>query len=309
MNKILVTPRSLTRNGDPALAVLKEAGYEVVFSTPGVQPNEDELVKLLPRCVGYLAGVEKISARVLEAAKDLLVLSRNGTGIDNIDLEAARRQNIRVCRAEGANARGVAELTIGLIFALVRSIPYGDAALKREQWERRQGIELQSRVLGLIGCGQVGKSVALLGTGIGMQVIAFELRPDPSFAPANFCYVSLDDLCRQSDIVSLHCLPLESGKPMIDKDTITKMKRGVYLVNTARASLMHGEAVLAGLNSGQLAGVAIDVFAKEPPADYRLVKHDRVIATPHSGGYTVESVHKATAQAVDNLLTALREIE
>jgi D-3-phosphoglycerate dehydrogenase len=309
MSKILVTPRSLTTHGDPAFALLREAGYEIVFSTPGLQPDEDELVKLLPGCVGYLAGVERISAKVLEAAKDLRVVSRNGTGIDNIDLEAARRQNIQVRRAEGANARGVAELTIGLIFALVRSIPYGDATLKGGAWERRQGIELQSRVLGLIGCGHVGKAVALLGTGIGMEVIAFELYPDYSFAPTNFCYVSLDDLCRRSDVVSLHCPPLENGEPLIDKDTITKMKRGVYLVNTARAALVDEEAVLAGLDSGQLAGVAMDVFAQEPPVDCRLVKHNRVIATPHIGAYTAESVHKATAQAVDNLLAVLGEIK
>jgi len=260
---------------------------------------------LLPGCVGYLAGVENISARVLEAAKDLRVISRNGTGIDNIDLDAANRLNIPICRAEGANTRGVAELTMGLIFALVRSIPFSDANLKDERWERRAGIELENRTLGLIGCGAIGKRVALLATGIGMKVVAFRRHPDYSFSPDSFSYAPLEEVYRQSDIISLHCPPLPGGEPMINRDAIPKMKRGVYLVNTARASLLDEDAVLEGLERGYIAGVAVDVFAEEPPSDYRFVQHERVIATPHIGGYTSESVSRATRQAVDNLLENL----
>ncbi len=305
MNKVLVTPRSLTKKGHPALDALRDAGYEVIFSTPGVQPDEEELLRLLPGCVAYLAGVEKISARVLEAAHDLRVISRNGTGIDNIDLEAARRLNITICVARGANANGVAELTIALMFALARAIPFSDASMKSEQWARREGIELTGRTLGLIGCGMIGKKVAVLGSAIGMQVVAFDPYPDPSFAPANFCWGSLDEVYKHSDIVSLHCPAPADGKPLIDRDAIAKMKPGVYLINTARAALLDEEAVLEGLASGQIAGAAVDVFAKEPPEDYRLVKHDRVIATPHIGGYTAESVQRATQEAVDNILKNL----
>ena len=207
----------------------------------------------------------------MEAAKGLQVISRNGTGIDNIDMDAANRLNIQVCRTEGANARGVAELTLGLIFALARSIPFSDAQLKNKQWERRKGIELKNRTLGLIGCGEIGKRTALLATGVGMKVIAFRRHPDHSFSPDNFSYASLEDLLRQSDIVSLQCPPLKSGIPLIDKEAISQMKKGVYLVNTARASLLDPVAVFEALESGQLAGVAIDVFDQEPPSDYRLV--------------------------------------
>ena len=303
--KVLVTPRSLTKKGHPALDALREAGYEVVLSTPGVQPEEAELMRLLPGCAAYLAGVEKIPARVLEAAKDLRVISRNGTGVDNIDLEAAKRLGIVVCTAKGANANGVAELTIGLIFALVRAIPFSDAKLKGEQWQRREGIELAGRTLGLIGCGAVGKKVALLSSAVGMQVIAFDPRADAAFAPASFRWGALDQLYESSDIVSLHCPPSADGKPIIDRAAIRKMKKGVYLVNTARAALLDEEAVLEGLESGQIAGLALDVFAQEPPKDYLLAKHERVIATPHIGGYTEESVQRATQEAVDNTLRNL----
>lgn len=307
MNKVLVTPRSLTKDGDPALDRLKDAGYEVILFTPGKQPSEEELISLLPGCVGYLAGVEKVSPRVLEAGKDLRVISRNGTGADNIDKDAAKRMNIRICRTEGTNSGGVAELTIGLILALVRSIPFSDAHLKDRRWERRRGIELEHRTLGLIGCGKIGKRVALLATGMGMKVIAFRRNPDYAFSPDNFRYVSLDELYQQSDIISLQCPPLDSGKPLIDKEAISKMKKGVYLINTARASLMDQDAVLQCLESSRIAGAAIDVFDQEPATDYRLLMDPRVIATPHIGGYTTESISRTTIQAVENIIKTLDE--
>ena len=122
--RILVTPRSLTRTGHPALQRLTQAGYELILSSPGEQPDEDELQRLLPGCVGYLCGVEKVPESALAVAEQLRVISRNGTGVDNIDLAAARRRQVQVCRAEGANARGVAELTLALMLGLVRAVPF-----------------------------------------------------------------------------------------------------------------------------------------------------------------------------------------
>lgn len=305
--KVLVTPRSLTRGGDPALQLLSDAGYEVLYCTPGKQPDEEALIELLPGCAGYLAGVEKISPRVLAAAKELKVISRNGTGIDNIDLEAADRLNIRICRAQGANARGVAELTLGLIFALLRSISFCDANLKNGKWTRRRGLEVENRTLGLVGSGEIGKRIALLATGIGMKVFAYDPFPDNSFSPNNFKFVPIDELYAQSDIISLHCPALENGNPLIDTGAISKMKRGVYLINTARASLIDNAAVRAGLENGKIAGIALDVFEREPPTESILIKDPRVIVTPHIGGYTSESVSRAAVQAVQNILETLNE--
>jgi phosphoglycerate dehydrogenase-like enzyme len=307
MDKVLVTPRSLTRDGHPSLDLLKEAGYEVVFSTPGKQPTEEELVSLLPGCVGYLAGVEKISARALESAGDLKVISRNGSGIDNIDPEAAKRLGITICRTEGANAKGVAELTIGLMFALARFIPFHDSKMKGETWERRKGVELEGRTLGLIGCGQIGKETVVRALGLGMNVVAYRRHPDRDFKPSDrFSWVSLEELLERSDVISLHRPANQDGTPVVKKELIGSMKRGVLLVNTARASLLDEQAILEALEDGRLAGVATDVYVKEPPDEYRLVKHDRVIATPHLGGFTTESVDRATTEAVENIITTLK---
>ncbi len=304
--KILVTPRSLTSSWHPAFDRLKNAGFEVVFCTAGRQPAAEELKSLLPGCVGYLAGVEPVTADVIEAADVLKVISRNGTGIDNVDLEAAQRRGICVCRAEGSNARGVAELTIGLMLALTRSIPYSDRAVKVGEWQRRKGIELQDKTLGLIGCGRIGKLVAEMAVGLGMKIIAFDVFADAAFQPSpRFHFGTMNDVYAQSDIISLHCPPLPNGRPLIDAKEISRMKRGVYLINAARYDLLDTTAVAAALDSGQIAGLALDVFDHEPPINNPLAGKDRVIATPHVGGLTEESVDRAVLTAVDNLLAHL----
>jgi phosphoglycerate dehydrogenase-like enzyme len=262
----------------------------------------------LPDCVGYLAGVEKVSAGALRAAKNLKVISRNGSGIDNIDLETAGELNIAICKTEGANAKGVAELTIGLLFALVRSIPFHDGRMKGETWERRKGIEIEGRVFGLFGCGQIGKEVARRALGLGMKVLGHRRNPDRSFCPSeDFQWVSFEEVLEKADIISLHRPADPSGKPVINEETLGKMKNGVYLINTARAGLVDERAVLLALENNQIAGFATDVYEKEPPEDYSLVKHDRVISTPHLGGFTKESVDRATLEAVENILRTLKK--
>ena len=305
--KILVSPRSLSRDGHPALKKLEEKGFEIVTCSPGVQPTEEELLDKLPDCVGFLAGVEPVSEKVLASAKKLRVISRNGTGINSIDCAAAERFGIPICRTPGANSRGVAELALGLVFSLVRSIPFSDAALKQEKWERRKGIELKGRTLGLIGCGMVGRYVAEMACGIGMNVIAYDPFPAEDFSPSpDFRFASMVEVFETSDIISLHCPPPEDGAPLIDREAVSKMKTGVYLVNTARGELLDDEAVLEALENGKISGAALDAFRKEPPGEDPLVRHERVIAAPHVGAFTSESVSRAVEAAVENLL---RELE
>ena len=304
--KVLVTPRSLTRSGHPALGRLEAAGYEVVFCTEGKQPDEEELLALVPDCAGYLAGVERISARVLQAATQLKVISRNGTGVDKIDLAAAEACGIEICRAQGANARGVAELALAAMLALVRALPFSDAAIKTGAWERRKGIELEGRTLGLIGCGKIGKLVTGFALSLGMDVLACDPYPDEAFAPSErFAYAELARVLGEADVVSLHCPPNSDGSALIGAEAIAGMKQGVYIVNTARAELVDDAAVLDAIQAGQVAGLATDVYRAEPPTERALAESDRVIATPHVGGYTDESVTRAVEVAVDNMLTVL----
>ncbi len=305
--RILITPRSVTQHGHPALDRLRAAGFAIVLGPPGRQPTENELLELLPDCVGYLAGVELVSERVLTAATTLKVISRNGVGIDNVDLSTARRRNIAVRKADGANSRGVAELTLALILALARSVPAADAALKAGTWTRREGIELAGRTLGLLGCGRIGQTVAQFALALGMRVLAHDPFAPSGFAPSpEFRWASREQLWRESDVLSLHCPPEPGGRPLLDAPTLAAMKRGVLLVNTARFDHLERDAVIAALDSGHIGGLALDVFAEEPPTDLALIRHPRVVATPHIGGYTRESVDRAMTLAVDNLLQVLQ---
>ena len=306
MTRVLITPRSLTRDPNAALQPLADDGHDLVFSRPGETPDEAELLALLPGCVGWLAGVEPVSPRVLEAAPELRAISRNGTGADNLPMEAAERLGIQVLRAGGANARGVAELAIGLILAALRHIPEQSAALKSGQWRRRPGIEVENRTLGLIGCGAVGRLVSRFALAMDARVRAYDPQPDRSFAPpGDFAWAPFEQVLAEAEIVSLHCpMPLH-GRAVLDGAAISRLPAGCHVVNTARAALVDEAAMLAALEGGHVRVYATDVFAMEPPPPSPLLAHPRVIATPHVGGLTAESVRRATVAAVDNLRRAL----
>jgi len=305
--RILVTPRSLTETGldnVPELELLRTSRYQLVAAPAGRVPTEEELLELVPGCVGWLAGVERIDVRVLEAAKDLQVISRNGAGIDAIDLEAAERAGVRVERATGANAQGVAELALALALSALRHIPWSAAALRKGDWRRRQGRELQDCVVGVVGLGAIGRRVGGLFGSLGSRVVAYDpFALAEQDAPIRL--VDLPELLASSDIVSLHAPPPADGRPLLDAARLALIARGAVLINTARAALVDDDAVLAALEDGTLSTYAVDAFDSEPPELNPLLQHERVLATPHIGGYTTGSVRRATALAVENLLAVL----
>ena len=307
MRRILVTPRSLTASPHPAVERVRERGYDVVYCTPGKSPDEAELIRLVPGVIGWLAGVEPISEAVITAARDLRAISRNGTGVDNLPISALAARGIVVRTANGANAHGVAELTIGLTLAALRHVPFVDAGIKAGKWPRRIGREICGRTFGVVGMGAVGREVARLATALSAKVIAYDpLRPpiDEKLQEA-IQWVDLPTLFAESEIVSLHRPAPPDGRPMIGAEQFATFRRGVVLVNTARAALVDEAALLAALESGQLEAYATDVFTQEPPKDLSVAGHDRVIAASHIGGFTTESVERATTAAVANLLETL----
>jgi D-3-phosphoglycerate dehydrogenase len=306
VDKVIVTPRSLSKGGHPLLERITSAGYQLVFPSPGAQPTEEQLLSVVGDAVGYLAGVERVSAAVLARAARLKVISRNGTGVDNVDLPAAEARGIAVRRAEGANARGVAELAFGHILAAARGIAAADAELKAGRWTREKGFELEGRTLGLVGCGKIGKQVARFALAFDMRVLAHDPVPDPAFAPSGaFGWAPLAEVLRQAHVLSLHCPPI-GGRPLLDAAALATLRKGAVVVNTARQGLVDEAAMAAALRERRVAAYTIDAFDQEPPADLAFLRARGVLATPHVGGFTDESIDRATAVAVDNLLAALR---
>jgi D-3-phosphoglycerate dehydrogenase / 2-oxoglutarate reductase len=306
MAKILVTPRSLTANPHEAVERLRAAGHHVVYSTAGTLPDEAELLALIEGVEAWLAGVEAVSPAVIGAARALRAISRNGVGVDNLPLDALADRGIAVRTADGANASGVAELAIGLMLAALRQIPQVDAGVKAGGWPRPRGREIRSATVGVVGCGAIGGEVARLAGALGANIVGFDpVRPALDVAPGRLAYAELPALFAGADIVTLHCPPPRDGRPLIGARELATFKPNAILINTARAGLVDEAAVIAALDQGRLATYAADVFAEEPPQSLRLAGHPKVIATSHIGGFTDDSVDRATTIAVANLIEAL----
>ena len=294
----------------PLLHPLIEAGYELVYAAPGQTPSESELMRLVQGCVGWIAGVEPIGRGVIAAGKELRAISRNGTGIDNIDLASARERKIQVLRAPAANSRGVAELAIALAFAALRRLPFLSGSLKHGQWKRELGSEIGDKLLTVVGFGAIGRRVATMGLALDARVAIVDPFSSESLVRAVDSRLDFRELCNavsDGDIISLHCPPSEDGSPLISAALLDRFKPGSILINTARANLVDEEAIIEALDRGQLSVFATDVFRVEPPSPSGFLAHPRVIATPHLGGYTRESIDRAAVAAVNNLLAALKE--
>jgi D-3-phosphoglycerate dehydrogenase len=303
VTRVLVTPRSLTRAGldaVPELEPLRDRGVELVSGPAGATPTPDQLAALLEGCEGWIAGVEPISAATLAGAPALRVISRNGTGLDSIDLAAAERQGVAVLAARGANAQGVAELALTLTLAALRQVPWSAADLRAGRWSRQPARELAELTVGVVGLGAIGVRVAQAFTALGAAVVGH----DPVAPAGEVTRLDLPALVEVSDVVTLHCPPTP-GAPLVDAALLGRARPGAVLVNTARASLVDDDAVLAALESGALSAYAVDAFETEPPEPSPLLRHPRTIATPHLGAFTTASVSRATSAAVANLLAAL----
>jgi D-3-phosphoglycerate dehydrogenase len=308
MQRILVTPRSLTASRHPAVERLREFGYEVVYCEAGKAPSEQDLLRLTPDIVGWLAGVEPVSEAVIAGARRLRAISRNGVGVDNLPLAALSQREIALRTAGGANAQGVAELAIGLMFSAIRHIPLADSGIKSGRWPRHIGREIHGRTVGVVGYGAIGREVARLAGALGAKVLACDPLPQAANSDSLVRHVDLEALIAESEIVTLHCPAAADGRPVLSAPQLARCRHGAVIVNTARASLVDDKAMIEALNAGQVATYAVDVFNEEPPRELTLVSDPRVIATAHIGGYTEESVDRATTAAVDNLLEALSGI-
>ena len=251
----------------------------------------------------------KVTADLLAAASNLKVVGRAGVGVDNIDLEAAKARGVTVVNAPQATSNAVAELTIGLMFALARRIPEADAGMKRGEWLKKQlmGVELAGKTLGIFGMGRIGSLVAQKAAALGMRVVGYDpLIPAEEIRRRGAEPVATPQaLYAEADFISLHVPLTPDTRGMIGKEAFAQMKRGVYLVCAARGGVIDEDALLEALESGQVAGAALDVFATEPPGATPLVTHPRLVATPHIGAQTAEAQQRVAVDIAEEVLTAL----
>jgi len=286
---------------EPGLALLREAAQVFESKTLEALPESDALI---------VRGRTKVTAEVIRSAGPRLkVVGRAGVGVDNIDLEAARARGLTVVNAPEAATVAVAELTLGMMLALARQIPLADAGMRRAEWSKSElhGSELSGKTLGIIGVGRIGAAVASRAAAFGMRVLGHDpLLSDSELQRRGTEPFSFDGLLRESDYICLH-LPLTSEtRGLIGRETLKKVKPGARLISAARGGIVDEAAVLEALEAGQLAGVALDVFAEEPPGDLPLRQHPNVVLTPHIGAQTREAQSNAAKDIASEVLAALR---
>ena len=287
------------------LEILSKAAQ--VDERAGISP--EELIKVISEYDALIVrGQTRVNAEVFSAATNLKVVGRAGVGVDNIDLAAANLNNVTVVNSPFATTQAVAEHVLALLFSLARSIPTADGTMKSGLWHKKQfvGVEIKDKVLGIIGMGNIGSSLAQMSKSLGMQVIGYDpLIPDAEIERRGANPVKIQELYVQSDFISIHVPLNPETRGMINGGSFGTMKRGVRLICTARGGIVDETALLAALESGQVAGAALDVFAKEPPGMSALVSHPKVIATPHIGAQTTEAQARAAVDIAAEVLAAL----
>jgi D-3-phosphoglycerate dehydrogenase len=278
-----------------------------VSDRAGITP--EELIQEIPAYHALIVrGRTKVTQAVFDAGANLKAIGRAGVGVDNIDLEAARAAGVTVVNSPTATTVAVAEHAIALMLALVRRIPRADATMKAGQWEKKklQGTELGGKTLGIIGMGRIGTKVAHIAEAFGMNTLGCDPHiSDSDIQSRGAIPQCLEDTFTQADIITIHIPLLPETRGLIDANAIAQMKPGVLLISTARGGIIDEPALLAGLESGHVAGAALDVFEHEPPGQTDLIAHPHLIATPHIAAQTAEAQERAACYIAEEIINTL----
>lgn len=305
MARILVTTDYLVP-GDGIDELLRDHGHEPLHAPFTRVREATERRALFDGIDGAILAGEPVTAEMLGGAHRLKVLARSGVGYDSIDLAAASAHGIRVCHAPGTNHHSVAELTVGLMIATARHLTAVTREVRRGGWPRQAGHELHGSTLGIIGHGPAGRAVAQIGAALGMEVLVATSRPEPDPGRPAVRFAELDTVIRGADYLSLHTRADPAEPPLIDAQRLQAMKPTAVLINTARGSLVDGEALVAALREGTIAAAALDVLEREPPgAGSPMLELDNLLITSHLAGQTAEARARAgrvAAQAVIDVL-------
>ena len=306
MSKLVISTSSFDVDNNPHLQHLVKAGMHIVGNSFKRKLTEDEIIELLGQdTVGMIAGIEPLTERVFMSAKGLKAISRCGAGLDNVDLTAAKRQDITVFNTPEAPAQAVAELTMGLILAALRRICQVDQLLRANKWSRMQGQLLAAQLVGIIGLGHIGRRVVKLCQAFDARVVAHDPYIDPTSHGVESA--PLEELLAKADIISLHLPYGANTHHLLDAKAFARMKPGSIIINAARGGLIDEIALDEALTSGHLGMAALDVYEEEP---YHgpLIENDKIILTSHIGSLARESRMRMEIEAAENLLEGLIKI-
>jgi D-3-phosphoglycerate dehydrogenase len=290
------------------------------FDAPGItvglpnvvqQLSPAELIGLLANYDGMIAGDDPLNAAVLRSAARLRVVSKWGIGLDSIDLAAAAELGIRVTNTPDTFGEEVADVAIGYVVMLARHLQVIDRSVRSGAWSKPQGVSLAGRTLGIVGLGSIGRALARRGAAMGMRVIGQDIDAATGrrASEEGIEVVDLERLIAGADIISLHCPLTDQNRHMINEARLARMRPGAYLINTARGPLIDEAALIAALQTGRLAGAALEVFEEEPlPTSSPLIGMENVILGSHNASNTAEAVARVNELAIDNVLRGMAEV-
>lgn len=291
---------------DPAgLELLKASGAHVHVLTAEEKPRIAEIIADYDALV--VRSSTQVTADLMRAGKRLRVVGRAGIGVDNVDVTAATELGILVVNAPTANLLSATEHTFALLFSLARRIPFADASMKAGNWDRKiVGVELQGKTFGIIGFGRIGQRAAIRARAFDMRVVAYDPFLDAAAARREEVeLLSLEDLLAQADVITLHTPLTEQTRNLLNRERLALMKKGALVINCGRGGVIDEAALLEALESGHIGGAGLDVFAEEPPKDLALVRHPKVVATPHLGAQTREAQERISTETAEMLLASL----
>jgi len=290
-------------------SALAAAGCEVIVPAVNERLEEDELLPLVPEVDGIICGDDRITVRVLEAASSLRVISKWGTGIDSIDVAAAQRRGVIVCNTPNAFSQPVADTVMGYLLLFARRFGQLDADIRAGEWQKPQLVALGEQTLGIIGVGNCGRAVARRAVAFGMRILGTDIVeiPQEVLESTRMESVSLDDLLRQSDYVTLHTDLNPTSLHLINGDRLRTMKPTAFLVNTSRGPVVDEPALVSALQERRIAGAALDVFEHEPlPAESPLRGLSNVFLAPHTANSSPAAAEHVHTQTIANLLRVLK---
>lgn len=305
---ILVTLSTFGEYGDAPMRLLAESGFSYTINPRKKRLVREEIIEMGKDCEGIIAGVELYDDYVLRHLPKLRCLSRCGVGTDSIALQTAKEKGIVILKTIDVVVQPVAELTIAMIFDLLRMLTHHTALMRASRWDKKAGHLLVARKIGIIGLGRIGKRVAEVLKTLGATVIGYDPFPDNQWAQTQDIEIlPCEQVIRESDILSLHLTAISGAPFRLGEQEIRSMKKGAMIVNVARGEFIDEEALYEALNDGHLAGAALDVFTKEPYTG-RLCTLDTVILTPHVGTLTEESRLQMEVEATANLINFLEKL-
>lgn len=303
--QILISTSTFNLDNFFELSAINNSGIEVKLNPFNARLTEDQAIDLLGQnSIGLIAGLEPLNEKVLQSATALKVIARVGTGLDNVDLTAAEKLGIKVLNTPDAPTSAVAELTLGHILGLLRNMARADRQIRTNKWQGQMGSLLETKTVGVIGFGRIGRKVAKLVSAFGAKVIVH----DPFISAEDFENCSLKELCAQSDVLTLHVPYSDKTHHIIGSEVIQAMKPGSFVVNVSRGGLVDEVSLLNALESGHLAGAALDCFEQEPYFG-PLSKLENVQMTAHMGTYARETRDLMEQEASRLLVKALREMK